>query len=102
MDYQPSLFDRPEPAPPHNSTPTSRAAAESIKPTAGTLRALVLDFLKACSDGATDEQMQQALNMAGNTQRPRRQELETMGLIRKTDKTRATSSGRQAVIWEAT
>lgn len=95
------LFDPSPPDPPHSGPETSRAAAESIKPTAGTLRAMVLEYLQSQPDGATDEQMQKALGMTGNTQRPRRQELEKMNLIRATDKTRPTSSGRQAIVWEA-
>ena len=95
-----SLFDQP-PNPPHSGSPTSRAAAEQIKPTAGTLRAMVLEYLQGRTDGATDEEMQRALEMAGNTQRPRRNELLEMSLIRDTGKTRATLSGRQATIWEA-
>lgn len=101
---QRTLFDEPprEPDPPHSGSPTSQAAAEAIKPTAGTLRAIVLEYLKEHPDGATDEEMQLALDMAGNTQRPRRQELEKMGFVRATDRTRTTSSGRQAVVWEST
>jgi hypothetical protein len=95
------LFDD-SPPPPHSGSETSRAAAESIKISADTLRAKVLDYLKSQPDGATDEQMQLALGMAGNTQRPRRKELLDMGLIRDTGKTRATKSGRQATIWETT
>lgn len=95
------LFDPSSPEPPHNGTETSRAAAEQIKPNADTLRARVLEYLQSQPDGATDEQMQLALGMAGNTQRPRRQELEKMGLVRATDRTRATRSGRQATVWEA-
>jgi hypothetical protein len=81
---------------------TSEAAAEAIKPSAATLRARVFDTIKKAGlRGATDEEIQRALNMQGNTQRPRRQELAIEGLIRKADFTRQTSSGRQAVVWVA-
>lgn len=90
------------PAPAHNGTPTSRAAAERIEPTAGTLRRDILDYLRACGDdGATDEQMQFACNINANTQRPRRQELERMGWVARTTRTRLTKSGRHAVIFVA-
>lgn len=90
----------PEPTPPHSGSQTSRDAAEAIKPSAATLRHKVLCYIAEQGDhGATDAEVQEALGMAGNTQRPRRQELETMKLIRKSNKTRPTPSGRQAVVW---
>src|SRR5687768_12549737 len=78
---------------------TSRAAAESVV-NAGTLRARVLDHIEDCGEyGATDEEIQAALSLPGSTQRPRRIECEDAGLIVKADFTRATQSGRQAVVW---
>jgi len=79
------------------------AAAERIEPTAGTLRAVVLEYVRNCGEiGATDEEMQIALEMNPSTQRPRRQELEKMGFIRRMDRfTRPTRSGRSAVIFIA-
>ena len=50
---------------------TSRAAAERIKKRIGPLHLKVLNFLSAVG-GATDEEMQQHIPMAANTQRPRR------------------------------
>jgi hypothetical protein len=90
------------PAPATNGTPTSSAAAERIAPTAGTLRAAVLDYVRNCkTHGATDEEMQVALQMNPSTQRPRRQELEKMGWVVRTERTRLTKSGRHAVIFVA-
>lgn len=97
-----SLFDQPPKRiiPPHNGTPTSQAAAERIEPNASSLRALVLDYIRT-SGGATDEEIQVALGMAGNTERPRRRELEQAGLIQDSGTTRRTASGRMAVVWVA-
>ena len=91
------------PAPPTNGTPTSNAAAERIEPMTGTLRRKMLDYLRTCGDaGATDEQIQFACSINANTERPRRQELEKMGFIRRMDRfTRPTRSGRSAVIFIA-
>lgn len=90
------------PPAPHNGTPTSIAAAEQIEPTAGTLRAAVLEYIRNCKQhGATDEEVQVALDMNPSTQRPRRQELEKQGFILRTDRTRLTKSGRSAVIFIA-
>lgn len=52
--------------------------------------------------GATDEEMQQALGIDPNTQRPRRVELHEGGMIADSNKRRPTRSGRGAVVWVAT
>lgn len=81
---------------------TSREAAVAMKPTAENLRAEVLRFLTERGEhGATDEEVQLALDMAGNTQRPRRRELELMDQVVNSGKTRPTQTGRSAVVWAA-
>ncbi len=47
---QTTIFD-----PPHNGTPTSIAAAESIQPRAGGLRARVLEFIVKAGGATIDE-----------------------------------------------
>jgi hypothetical protein len=90
-------------APHQTCSATSRAAAEAIAPAAGTLRATVLAYLVRCEEsGATDEEMQTAIGMAQNTQRPRRGELVRAGFVRDSGKTRPTRSGRNASVWIAT
>ena len=79
---------------------TSLLAAEAIQPSAGNLRQLVHDYIRR-SGGATDEETCEALDMAGNTVRPRRRELELSGQVRKTELRRKTRSGRLAVVWVA-
>lgn len=91
------------PPPATNGTPTSNEAASRIEPAAGTLRELVLIYLRNCkAHGATDEEIQLALDMNPSTERPRRQELEKLGLILRTSRARPTRSGRSAVIFIAT
>lgn len=80
-------------------SPTSRAAAESIRHKIGPLHRRILVYLELCLLGATDEQMQDALKLGGNTLRPRRRELQLMNKIRDSGQTRPTQSGRQAVVW---
>jgi len=89
--------------PPHQRhSSTSRAAAIQMLPTAGTKRRLVYDLLLEWAKyGGTDEQIQVALQMPGNVQRPRRIELVAVGLVRDSGRTRKTKSGRQATIWVA-
>lgn len=83
-------------------SPTSVAAAEHAEPKAATLRRVVLDYIRSQGrDGATDEQVQNALSMNPSTQRPRRVELVEGGLVCDSGVTRKTQSGRSAVVWVA-
>lgn len=83
----------------HNGTPTSKEAAEKCT-TGSSVRAKILRLLKAVGDyGATDEEIQVALDIPGDTQRPRRYELVKRGYVRDSGVKRKTSSGRRAVVW---
>ena len=88
---------------PSVDTPTSEAAAEQVNPIdARVLREKVFQLIK-CSGhkGVTDEEIQDTLNLPGNTQRPRRWELSHKeGRIRRSG-TRLTKTGRQANVWVA-
>lgn len=84
----------------------SHEAHEKIQASAPTLRQRVLDYVTGRRwMGATDEEIQRALGMAGNTQRPRRRELVQAGKLRRTYyfngdlRTRKTVSGREATVW---
>lgn len=79
---------------------TSSAAAESIKPSAGTLRAKVLDCIVR-SSGVTDEEIATRLVMNPSTARPRRLELVEMGLVKDSGERRKTRAGRASVVWVA-
>ncbi len=89
--------------PPHQRhSDTSRTAAVAVEPKAGTLRAIVLAWLRNRGDeGGTDEEMQSELQMRGDTQRPRRGELYKAGLIRPNGKKRITLAGNHSVVWVA-
>jgi hypothetical protein len=101
MTEQLQLAPRPIPAQRHSAT--SVEAAEAIEPKVGTLRRAVLQFIRQRgSDGATDEEIQLALNWNPSTQRPRRVELCNLGLVRDSGRTRLTKAGRKAVVWIAT
>ena len=81
---------------------TSAEAAERAEPRAGTHRAYVLNGLRAVGAlGATDEEMQEGLEMDPSSQRPRRIELVRAGLIEDSGMTRKTLSGRKATVWRA-
>jgi len=80
---------------------TSQAAADAVQPTAASLRAQLLAAIRRMGGrGLTDEEAQTLLGMSGNTERPRRRELEQAGLIRPAG-VRETASGRRAVVWIA-
>lgn len=79
---------------------TSQAAAISIAPDANNLRAAVLRYIAGRGDdGATDEEVQDALEMNPSTQRPRRVELVRMGVVEDSGRRRKTKGGRQATVW---
>lgn len=61
---------------------------------------MVLRHLLACG-GATDEEIQCALSIPGNTERPRRRELEAAGLIKDSGLRRVTAANREAIVWVA-
>jgi hypothetical protein len=104
MSDTPSLFDpcgefAPEP-PAQWHSDTSRDAADQIATVAGRLRRTVYQWLAGRgAQGGTDEEIQGALSMPANTQRPRRVELFDQGLVVDSGRRRETRSGRKAVVW---
>ena len=78
---------------------TSIDAAKAQDSKAAPDRAKVLAFLTFMA--ATDEEIQRSLKMDGNTERPRRRELELAGKIVDSGKRRKTSTGSPAVVWKA-
>lgn len=84
---------------PHSDT--SHAAALAMLHELSRLESVVLAFLKHRQDGATDEQMQGALHMNPNTQRPRRVALVEKGLVIDSGQKRKTWAGREATVWRA-
>lgn len=84
---------------PHSRT--SKRAAESAASKAPTDRIRVLEYLKSCGeDGATDQEIQNALSLKESTERPRRVSLVQSGEVVDSGKTRLTEAGKQAVVWK--
>jgi hypothetical protein len=100
---RPENFDAGFPMPPsHHNAPegTSTVAAARIAGRAGSLRAKIYDFLKARGEhGATDQEIQTALQLSSNTENPRRGELVKKGLVVASDRKRKTRSGCPAIVW---
>ena len=91
------------PAVRRDAAETSRAAARSMVEPAGALRtALLKAFVKAGNDGLTDLEGESVTGVAGSSYRPRRIELQRLGLIELTNLRRRTPSGRGAAVFRAT
>ena len=101
QDRNLTLFDNePDPAPVQGREETSKQAAAAIAPVTGKLRKQVLRCIKmAGAQGATDQEVQGALSMSGDTQRRCRQELEKMGAIVRRATPRQVLGGRTAIVW---
>ncbi len=79
---------------------TSTEAAESVVETKDTQRQRVYEAIRDSGrNGMTDEQIQEDLGIEGNSQRPRRRELQALGRIQASTLRRLTRSGRTAVVW---
>ncbi len=84
-----------------NGTATSDAAALSMREHKLRFRGQIYGHILDCRLwGATADEIECDLGIAGNTVRPRIVELREMKLIRDSGKTRKTRSGRSAVVWE--
>lgn len=103
MDKQRRLFEHGDkPAPWVRGSETSHAAARSMDQHLGRLQSVVLEFIRSRGEhGATDQEVQIALDLAPQTQGPRRIELENKGFVRRTDRARKTTSGRRARVYVA-
>lgn len=77
---------------------TSVQAAVGVRGKAASIRERVFAYL-ALMGPQTDEQMQDALDLSGNTQRARRVELVEAGRVVDSGRTTKTKSGRDAVLW---
>ena len=75
------------------------AAAESVEPVKGSLQWTVWRYVNRSPDGATAQEIERGCALSGNTVRPRLRELEDMKLVRKTQRTRETASGRRATVY---
>ena len=77
---------------------TSVIAALRALPKTGTKRMLVFNYLR--SRASTDEEIEQALNISGNTIRPIRGSLVRDGFVRDSNMRRLTVAGNEAIVWQ--
>ena len=78
--------------------PTSANAALRALPKSGSKRKRVYDFINRVG-GATDEEIEQALDISGNTVRPTRGSLVKDGFIVDSGLERLTKAGNPAIVW---
>ena len=105
-NYEPRRGDPPDlmagDEQPEEPVNTSAAAYEAILPRKGTLQGRILEYLEGRGfQGATDEKMQQDLEMNPSTQRPRRGELVAKGLVVDSGRRSELRTGRKAIVWVA-
>ncbi len=96
-------YDLPWELPPHQRTsPTSRAAAVSIRESVAPRQAAVYAFVAARGDhGATNAEIADGLGMPIQSVCPRVCELRSLGRLVSAGKTRPTATGRPAQVWRA-
>ena len=88
---------------PAGAMDTSRAAAQTIRPTLKKLQRLVLAAVRrAGKSGKTDDELVCDIGMLSDTLRARRCELRDAGLVKDSGRRRKTRRGRQAAVWVAT
>lgn len=80
------------------ASPTSKAAAESIQPTAAGLRARILGIIAGSREGMTCDEVEETTGLKHQTASARIRELALLGVIQSNGK-RPTRSGRNAVVW---
>ena len=79
---------------------TSLAALEKSLPKLGSNRAKIYQFIVDKQEfGATDQEIQNALRMSGDTLRPARLSLSKDELIYDSGKTRQNINGNQCIVW---
>ena len=83
-----------------SAKPTSASAALNALPKSGSKRRRVYEYLKQ-TGGATDEEIERALGISGNTVRPTRGSLVKDKFVIATDLERLTLAGNMAIVWKA-
>ena len=80
----------------------SREANDRAAESKHTQRERILIYIEGCGTfGATDNELQEALGLAGNTVRPRRGELAVMGKIAPSGAKRRNEAGNNCAVWVA-
>ena len=82
---------------------TSIATADAVLPKTGTWRRKIYDYVQARGfDGATDQEIEIALHLSGNTERPTRITLVRDNYLVDTGRTRRNELGHECIVWACT
>ena len=85
-----------------NAQRTSIAAAQKVLPRTGSLRRKVYEYiLNQGLRGATDQEIEKALHIEGNTVRPTRISLVKDGFIMDTGTTRKNQHENDCIVWRS-
>jgi transcription initiation factor IIE alpha subunit len=85
-----------------NAQRTSIAAAQKVLPRTGSLRRKVYEYiLNQGLRGATDQEIEKALHIEGNTVRPTRISLVKDGFIMDTGSTRKNQHDNDCIVWRS-
>jgi transcription initiation factor IIE alpha subunit len=85
-----------------NAQRTSIAAAQKVLPKTGSLRRKVYEYiLNQGLRGATDQEIEKALHIEGNTVRPTRISLVKDGFIMDTGTTRKNQHENDCIVWRS-
>jgi hypothetical protein len=91
---------RPNPVPYDNGTPTSCAAADSVRVCVNSQAARVFEFIESQGErGATDKEIQVGLKLDGNSQRPRRVWLMRNGFVKPKGAPCETFVRERSIVW---
>lgn len=97
------LFDFETPTARATDPQTSHEAAASVRPRAGSSRALALVALAAAgSHGLSDFELAARTGVPQTSIGVRRKELQRVGLVETTDRRRPSPSGTPAIVWTIT
>jgi hypothetical protein len=81
---------------------TSHEAARSMESHVKQVRKGIAGFLRDRPQGATDDEIEQGLNLKHQTASAARRGLVIAGLVRDSGEVRKTRSGRNAIVWVST
>ena len=82
---------------------TSIATANAVVPKTDSWRRKIYDYVQARGfDGATDQEIEIALHLSGNTERPTRITLVRDNYLVDTGRTRRNELGHECIVWACT
>lgn len=102
MSETPPLDWQQSPILPKNPTLTQEMAAARAKYVVSGQRQTIFRAIRESGEhGCTDSELQEALDISGNSERPRRKELQLAGYVKDSGRIRSNSRGNFETVWVA-